>query len=239
MNCNFSFNHYNELMESVRENGYRPIFFHEDDDGKCVLVRHDIDQDIESAYELAKIEHLNGVKATYFLWLNSPFYNIFDVKYSNIIKDILALGHEIGLHFDETAYVIDNLLQMQQYIDKEKEIMESYFETSIKSVSFHRPSNFILQNDVEIKELANTYSKKFFKDFKYISDSRGIWREGCLCNLLKENKYEKIQVLTHPIWWNERPLNNHQSINELIELSMDKMEEELVKNISIYKRNNG
>jgi len=36
---------------------------------------------------------------------------------------------------------------------------------------------------------------------KYISDSRGIWREGCPCQVLSRSLYPAVQMLVHPVWW--------------------------------------
>ncbi|MDH3361889.1 MAG: hypothetical protein OEL51_06010, partial [Nitrosopumilus sp.] len=40
---------------------------------------------------------------------------------------------------------------------------------------------------------------EILKQTKYISDSGRYWREGCMCKHI--NKHEKLQILTHPIWW--------------------------------------
>jgi hypothetical protein len=44
--------------------------------------------------------------------------------------------------------------------------------------------------------------------FKYLSDSNGRWREGCVCGHLEE--YERLCVLTHGWWWFETsPVENY------------------------------
>ena len=42
------------------------------------LQRHDLDQSIHAAEKLAQIEYEEGVSATYFLLIHSPFYNLFE-----------------------------------------------------------------------------------------------------------------------------------------------------------------
>jgi hypothetical protein len=44
----------------------------------------------------------------------------------------------------------------------------------------------------------HAYDQHFFKDMKYLSDSGGSWREGHWSEKL--NLFEKLQVLTHPVW---------------------------------------
>ena len=188
------------------------------------------------AYEIAKIENKYNIKSTYFIWLTSPFYNIFEVEYRDVITNIVNMGHEVGLHFDETAYQIKDLEDMKHYVFKEKFIIENYFDVKIKSVSFHRPSHIVLDNDVSLGELFNSYSKKFFDEYKYISDSRGMWREGCLCKLLENTAYSKIQVLIHPIWWRKTSKNNTEKLDEFLQLKQEKLDTDLANNITIYKK---
>lgn len=235
MNCNFSYSHYNELMKLIKQKNYKTIFFNQKDNDNSIIIRHDLDQSLTCAYEIAKIEAENDVKATYFLWLNSPFYNIFEKENKNIISEIIRMGHEIQLHFDETSYKIDNLNDLNKYINIEKNIIEQYFNVNISVVSFHRPSKYVLENNVDLGDLINTYSNDFFKEFKYISDSRGIWKEGCLCNLLEHNIYNKLQVLIHPIWWGNEPKKNIDKLDDFINFSVDKFKDNLSKNITIYK----
>lgn len=237
MACDFSFHHYNELMMKINEKKYKSIFFHEEDSGKVILIRHDVDQDLKSSLELGKIEKKNGLKSTFFLWINSPFYNIFEVENRTIIKNLIEMGHEIGLHFDETAYDISSVSDINKYILKECDIINNYFDINIKTVSFHRPSKAVLDGDVQLDGLVNTYSDKYFNKFKYISDSRGIWREGCLCNLLDNQNYNKIQVLMHPIWWGNVHMENNDRIIKYIDNKVKKLEMNLCDNINIYKNN--
>ena len=184
--CPFTFNHYRELMNAIKKSKYVPIFFDESDQfEKEIIIRHDVDQDLENALNFAAIENNYGIKSTYFIWLRSPFYNVFDNSYYEYINKILGLGHQIGLHFDETLYNIKSEEDIKKYVKKEIDVIKVYFDIEVKAVSFHRPSKFILNADLNLgNEILNTYHSKFFIGYKYISDSRKVWKEGCLCNYL-------------------------------------------------------
>lgn len=234
----FTFDHYREIMRSINKNGYKSVRFYEEAEGKQVLVRHDIDIDLDAALEMAKIENEEEIKATYYIWLNSPFYNIYEARYRVIINKILELGHDIGLHFDETAYKIETKDDILYWINKECDLINNYFNISIKSVSFHRPSEYVLQGDLDLGNYVNTYSNKYFKEYKYISDSNGIWREGCGCNLFKANNFERVQLLTHPIWWKEENFEGDVRLDKYVQFKLDKLEDDLSKNIKRYNPNN-
>jgi hypothetical protein len=221
-------------MKEITINGYKSISFDENYEGRQVIVRHDIDIDLDVAVEMSKIEKEEGVKATYYVWLNSPFYSLFEKRYIKSIKEIISNGHDVGLHFDETAYNIESEKDILKYIDKEVNVLESYFEIKVTSVSFHRPSKYVLDNDLNLNKYINTYSNKFFKEYKYISDSNGIWREGCGCNIFREGKYEKIQILTHPIWWKAEHMDGDSRLTRYVNFKLNKLEEDLSENIKRY-----
>ena len=163
MRCDFSFNHYREILTLVKEKGYQSTFYDEQVEGRQIIIRHDIDLDLDAALEMAKIEAELDMKAVYFIWITSPFYNIFENRYKNIIMKIVELGHEIGLHYDETSYMCDSREELISYIDKESNLIKTYFDLDIRTVSFHRPSQYILNSDLKCGKYINTYSKKFFK----------------------------------------------------------------------------
>lgn len=238
MNCDFSFNHYREILTLVKEKGYQSTFFNEEIEGKQIIIRHDIDLDLDAALEMAKIESELGMKAIYFIWISSPFYNIFENRYKDIIRKIVELGHEIGLHYDETSRECNSKEELISYIDKESEIIKIYFNLDIKTVSFHRPSQYILNSDLTCGKYINTYSKKFFKEFTYISDSRGEWKNGCICDMLNNKLPEKLQFLTHAIWWKEKSLINQERLRDFLQYKLEKMSGDLSHNITIYDKKN-
>lgn len=238
MNCNFSFEHYREMLKLIKNKGYKSTFYDEECDGKQVIIRHDVDLDLDAALEISKIESELGMKSVYFIWIGSPFYNIFETRYKKVIEEIIKGGHEIGIHYDETAYVCESKEDLIAYIDRESKIFKTYFDIDIKTVSFHRPSNYILDSDVSCGKYINTYSKRFFKEFFYISDSRGQWKNGCLCSVLSKEDPEKIQLLTHPIWWKEKSLSNQERLTEFLQYKLRKMDADISDNITIYDKKN-
>jgi hypothetical protein len=73
---------------------------------RTVILRHDIDHDIENAVRLAELEHAAGFKSTYFV-LHSAWYYRWESTDGEIAKltldalqRIASMGHEIGLHND-------------------------------------------------------------------------------------------------------------------------------------------
>jgi len=228
-NCSFSLEHYKDLMHMVVDNNYQPVFFNEAAlGGREIIFRHDIDIDLAGALNFARIENEYNIKATYFIWLSSPFYNIFEPSNREAINSILKMGHQIGLHFYEGDYDLEEQSDLTPYIRRETGILELAFQTKIHAVSFHIPSKSLLQGEYQFnREFINTYHEDFFKKCKYISDSSMHWREGCLCKLLERGTVERIQVLMHPLWWQYNSLSRDMIMGKYSEYKKQKFYKDL------------
>ncbi len=238
MNCNFTLKHYEEICNILAKSQYKICFFNDalDEIENILILRHDVDQSLEQSIKIATIENKYNIKSTFFLWLSSPFYNIFEKKYSDIVYQINNLGHQIGLHFDESSYKIENEIDLNNYIEKEINILESFFKTNIHAVSMHRPSKWILNNDIQLKKYINVYSKMYFEEFKYFSDSRRQWKKGCICKKININKYNKLHILIHPFWWTNNNVNLDKRMANFVKEKSSKIDLDLVNNIDIFKK---
>lgn len=239
MICNFTLKHYEEICNIIAKSQYKVCFFnnYSSDFRNILILRHDVDLSLEQSIKLAKSENKYNIKSTFLIWLRSPFYNIFEKKYSDIIYEIISLGHQIGLHFDESVYKIENEKELNKFIEKEINLVKTYFDINIYAVSMHGPSKCLLNNDVKLDKYINTYEKRFFKDFKYLSDSRRQWREGCICNKIDVDRYNKLNILIHPFWWIGKNISFNERMFDYIRDKANKLETDLEDNISIYKKN--
>lgn len=236
--CNFSFKHYNELLKTAKKQ-YKFCFFSELPDNKIdrIYMRHDIDLSLEKALILAEIEHKNKIVSTFFIRLDTPYYNLFNPTFNKIVKKIIKLGHQIGLHFDEkicqVKKITQNILELE--IIKQFEILERDFNIN-KVVSFHRPSSFVLNKSFGCEQFINTYQPLFFKKMKYISDSRGEWKEKCLCQLLKDNRFQNIQALIHPIWWDREEKDSNKDLTHFLKEKIEFLDNSISQDNSIYQK---
>ncbi len=194
----FTYDWYEKFISVARQN-YTLKDWGDNSDG--IIVRHDIDYDLQKAYDFASFEKKLGVKSTYFILVTGDFYNIFSNSNQKYIQGIIKAGHKIGLHFDETRYIGE--VEKSFFISKiewEAGILSEVVGKKVQAVSMHRPSERMLKWDLEIPDMFNTYSKGFFTNYKYFSDSRRRWREPII-EALEEKKYKNIQVLIHPFWY--------------------------------------
>lgn len=97
----FTLKKYKELLQSLQKANFEFLTFEEYcerkqlKDNKWVILRHDIDKKAKNALQIAKIEHSLGIKATYY------FRILQNSNQPKIIKQVVALGHEIGYHYED------------------------------------------------------------------------------------------------------------------------------------------
>lgn len=203
--CSFTYSFYGEMLQTLKQCGYSFSDYANWEDAKRpVILRHDIDFDPRKAIRFAEIERNEGAHATYFFLLRSDFYNACSPSVISIMIELLEMGHSIGLRFDEVAY--DGECDIIKSIKDEAAILETALGVSgkgkISAVSMHRPSQAVLEGDINIPGIINSYSALFFNEFKYLSDSRHHWRTDPI-PVIMSGAYPRLHILTHPFWYHE------------------------------------
>lgn len=210
MLTDFTFDFYEGLLQALISNGHEMTTFSEAPTvlkgTRKSLLRHDIDKSVSKAVIMAEIEASLGLKATYFVRLHSNYYNPYGHIVSKQLREILSLGHEIGLHTEFYDYGKIQGLNPKDVFRDETHVLEKIVGKEVKSFSLHRTTGSTSIDELmsEVKAIAgdfgmvNAYSDAYFKDIKYISDSSGSWKSG---NPLEWVNQENLQVLTHPDWW--------------------------------------
>lgn len=224
---------YVQLINSFKNSGYKFIFFGEEnlDNSKEVILRHDVDFSLLKALKMAKIENDLGVKSTYFILIGTEFYNPFLYENRKIIKEILQLGHSIGVHFDVANYENNANEDLLNSINDEINILSNIISKPINCISFHRPIKELLNKKIS-NDFISAYEERYFKEFSYISDSRFNWKNNPY--ELISNHATKIQCLVHPIWYSTNIKTSKQIVCELLDEKNKCINNALYKNITNY-----
>lgn len=211
----FTYPAYRELLKQLQDHGYDFSTYHNyEKSDRCVILRHDIDNCIEAAIPMGRIEAECGAPSTFFVLLTSDFYNPASQKSLTLLRQLQAMGHEIGLHFDEVAYG-ETDIPVETLIRREADILADILGTPVTSVSMHRPSKKTLESDLQIPDLVNSYGKTFFHDFKYLSDSRCRWREPVM-DIVQSEEYTRLHILTHAIWYHDEAQGIEETVKNFI-----------------------
>ena len=68
-----------------------------------IILRHDVDKLPQNSLRFARIQHDLGIKASYYFRAVPESWNV------DIIKEISALGHEVGYHYEDIDFAQQNL----------------------------------------------------------------------------------------------------------------------------------
>ncbi len=213
MTCSWTYEHYRSCIAKAREHGYALLPFKEvasyPETQPLIILRHDIDRSLSRALTMARMEKELGVRATYFVRVHAPTYNVFEYNTYRALQEIRSLGHEIGLHFEAVDFGHINGEAPLEVFQREKAVLETALNITVVSAAAHGEHSrsgpghnrdffqCFTKEQVGIKY--DAYDTAFTREMKYISDSSGIWREGCMCNHI--GKYPRLQILVHPCWW--------------------------------------
>ncbi len=224
---------YKQFIHQFLNNGYRTKFFTDNLQKKNnLIVRHDIDFDIDLAKKIAIIEHDLGIKSTFFFLLRSPFYNILEEDNFKSINLIKQLGHQISIHFDSTNYT-----DIRKGVKYELSLFNELFGIEPKIISIHRPDKIFINNEISIKGVSHTYEPKFFHGLKYIADSRGSFRYGHPFQTKEFINRDSIHLCIHPIWWMTKKYKSPLDLIEsYLDIKFEKLKESMEKNFLPYKR---
>jgi hypothetical protein len=131
--------------------------------------------------------------------LHSDFYGAVSLAGSGDLRRLVAFGHEIGLHYDPTYYEAMGW-DFRSGITSDMELLTAIAGYKVVSVSRHLPLLSHQKVDYPPQVLHDAYNPKFINgQFQYLSDSNGIFREGCFCEHLSTPR--DYCFLAHPIWW--------------------------------------
>lgn len=132
----FTLKKYTELVLKLKEAGYLFVTFEQYclekeslSDNSFVLLRHDVDLKAENSLATAKIEHSLGVKASYYFRV---------VEQSNkpeIIKDIVALGHEVGYHYEDMSICDGDTKKALKHFERQLAYFRQFYP--VKTICMH------------------------------------------------------------------------------------------------------
>lgn len=185
-----------------------------------VLWRHDVDFSPHRALRLAQIEAASGVRSTYFFLLHCEFYNLLENSVRDVVREILGLGHGLGLHFDLSFYGLTcSRDECESALMFERDVLQRVFSVPVPAFSFHNPDtgNALSFTDDVLAGMVNTYGRTLRESYRYVSDSNGYWRFVRLADVLQEPPGAPLHVLTHPEWWTPTAMSPRDRVSRCID----------------------
>lgn len=201
--CMFTLSHYSWFITSAIAAGYRCIGcagYLERPEPPVLVLRHDVDLSLVDAAEVAAMETELGVRSTFFVRVSANGYAIDTPFGRGLIRNILAGGHEIGLHFEGPSHHSRAASQLRVARLR----LEDACGIPVIGGTIHLPRRVSVQPTMhELIESGLRYDpgeSRFNQGATFFSDSRRDWGEpGCPCQHL--GRAPHLYVLTHPFWW--------------------------------------
>ena len=215
----FTINAYAELV-SAAAGRYRFLRFAESSaEGEVALWRHDIDVSPQRALALARVEAASGVPATYFVQVSSRYYSIFEPEVAAVLRQIVALGHDVGLHFDAEVCAHQAAPDYDRRIAFEARVLEEVAETSVAAFTLHNPTTLVgvSLNEPYRAGRVNGSCSDLRASYSYCSDSNGLWRFRSLAEMIADPSVDRLYALTHPEWWQSEPMPPRQRLQRCID----------------------
>jgi hypothetical protein len=124
---------YQQLLETLKAKQLPFYTFEEVCENKpsvaYVVLRHDVDDKPKNSLRVAQLEAELGIKATYYFRI---------VEQSNqpeIIKAIVALGHEIGYHYEDLSLCKGNTEKAFQFFQKNLGYFRTFYP--VRTICMH------------------------------------------------------------------------------------------------------
>lgn len=226
-----SFDAYRRILQDIKDTGkycdYADVLSEERE--KFLVLRHDIEFSIDRAYHLSKVEAEEGISSTYFVQITNNAYNAFSEKNIRLLREMNMNGHHIGLHYHRNGN--GSLEDLKRDIVYQADILGHMLGLPVDRFSFHRPLKEHLAADMQIDGLMNAYGHQFFVltddpdehlPVKYIADSNHQWKYG-LPNKEYFSKYDKVQLLVHPLSWSETGADHVENFQMIVQEKHDEL----------------
>ncbi len=179
MSCDFSLEHYRELLGAAKSGGYNFAGFDRPPAAGDLLLRHDVDLSLGAALRMAEVEADAGVWSTWLLMTRSVFYNLRSAEGEHAIARLHELGGRVAHH------------AVWPHVD-----LDERFEPT---VAWHNPDPEFMSAPLE--GAVNVMAEPWFDPSRYRSDSNQRWRHGCPHEELSKGSFEWLQLLIHPEIW--------------------------------------
>lgn len=225
----FTLKSYQSLLCAFQQAGYQFQTFEElmtvPVGGKCIVIRHDVDELAWNALKMAKLENKLGIRATYFFRI---------VKQSNVpevIDQIVGLGHEIGYHYEDLSLAKGDEAKAIKTFEDNLNYFRKYYP--VRSVCMHGSStseydNRLLWKNYSLSDfdlVGEPYLSVDFDKTFYLTDTGYAWDGGKfatrdivenrlglrfhttnqIVDCIKSGTFpERAMILAHTLWTDSR-----------------------------------
>jgi hypothetical protein len=208
--CEFSLEHYRELLQAAKQGGYRFAGFGDAPRDGDLIIRHDVDMSLSAAVRMAEVEAAAGAWSTWFLMTRSVFYNLASDEGERAIERIRELGGRIAHH------------AVWPHVD-----LDARFEAV---VAWHNPDLEYVREPID--GAVNAMSPPWYDPERFRTDSNQNWRHRgrdhrCPHRELGAGTLDWLHLLVHPVIWAYRGSTIQETMESFLEAERELRVEQL------------
>jgi hypothetical protein len=194
-----------------------------------------VDSSPAAALSLAEAEAARGVRATYFLLLNTSYYNLLSPEHAGVARRIAGIGHEVGLHYDLRFLQAFPRARWEELVDEQARLLGTLSGVPVESIALHQPA---LVGEDPLRgstRFLDAYEDRFFKEMAYVSDSCRAWRDSAWRMLAAGPVPERLQLVLHPLNWGAQDRSRGEifaGIHAELRARLDEAERDLAEKVS-------
>jgi hypothetical protein len=165
----FTLKTYCTLLGTLQKSGYTFQTFSKyliSPGTKIIILRHDVDRQPENSLVFARIQHELGIRGTYY------FRTVPQSWDEKIIREISALGHEIGYHYEDVSLAAER----QKTKDKRQKIKNRITNDLQNRKTERLQDNWCLEN--ELVDVAIESFRKNLQKLREIAPVKTICMHG-------------------------------------------------------------
>lgn len=177
----FTLRMYRRLLASLQEAGYEFVTFEAwqqnciETKGRKVILRHDVDKKPQNSLKTAHIEHELGIRASYY------FRCVACSNDPEVIREIAALGHEIGYHYEDMSLCDGDVERAKAHFTEWLTYFRQFYK--VKTICMHgAPTSRYDGRDLwkhydyhDWGIIGEPYFDIDFSDWFYLTDTGRCW----------------------------------------------------------------
>lgn len=229
----FTLTKYEQLCAAVASSPYTNLTFQGyletgDQNKRCVILRHDIDEDCRYAVDLAQVEHKYGLRATYYFRVKKRTFRL------DMVREIASAGHEVGYHYETVDRCKGDLTRALKLFEMELAALRNEFP--VRTACMHgnpltKYDNREIWRHRKLSDfglIGEPYLSLDYTRFSYYSDSGRSWSQtrdrkakdvvigmagkqprntDDLIRMIADGESENVCILTHPERWPKHMLD--------------------------------
>jgi hypothetical protein len=191
-----------ELLEGIRAtHALLPFADVPTAPGSYAILRHDVDYSPEAALRLARLEASRGIRATYFVLPGSLYYSVLAPEHALLARDLRALGHEVGLHYDMDTLRAFPPSERSAVLMAQIGLLETISGVKVKTIAMHQTGLHSGPRPEPPPGVLDAHAETFCRDIPYVSDSCRAWTDVASRVLASRPLPARFQLVVHPENW--------------------------------------